>query len=151
MLKLLVMSATYRQSAVATPQLLERDRYNRLLARGPRFRLDAETIRDSALAVSGLLNRKIGGESVRPYQPPGLWEAIGFFDNGNFSSQKYVQSQGADRFRRGIYVYWKRSLPYPPFVTFDAPDRTVCTVQRPRTTTPLQALVLMNDPAYLEA
>jgi len=106
-------------------------------------------IRDGALAVSGLLNRKMGGESVRPYQPPGLWEAMAF--GGEFSSQTYVQSHGADLYRRGIYVYWKRSLPYPSLVTFDAPNREVCTAQRPRTTTPLQALVLMNDPAFVEA
>ena len=149
LLKLIVMSSTYRQSAVITPQLLERDPYNRLLARGPRFRMDAEMIRDSALAVSGLLNRKMGGESVRPYQPAGLWEAMAF--GGEFSSQTYVQSHGQDLYRRGLYVYWKRSLPYPSLLTFDAPNREVCTAQRPRTTTPLQALVLMNDPAFLEA
>ena len=103
----------------------------------------------SALTVSGLLNRKVGGESVRPYQPPGLWEAVAF--GGEFSSQTYVQSHGADLYRRGIYIYWKRSLPYPSLITFDAPNREVCTVQRPRTTTPLQALVLMNDPAFIEA
>jgi hypothetical protein len=148
-LKLMVMSSTYRQSAVVTPQLQERDPYNRLLARAPRFRMDAEMIRDNALAVSGLLNRKIGGESVRPYQPPGLWEAVAF--GGEFSSQTYVQSHGEDLYRRGIYVYWKRSLPYPSLNTFDAPNREICTAQRPRTTTPLQALVLMNDPAFLEA
>ena len=106
-------------------------------------------IRDSALAVSGLLDHRIGGESVRPYQPPGLWEAMAF--GGEFSSQTYVQSHGPDLYRRGIYVYWKRSLPYPSLITFDAPNREVCTVQRPRTTTPLQALVLMNDPAFVEA
>ncbi len=149
LLRLIVTSATYRQSAVVTPSLLERDPYNRLLARGPRFRMDAEMIRDSALAVSGLLNRKLGGESVRPYQPPGLWEAMAF--GGEFSSQTYVQSHGPDLYRRGIYIYWKRSVPYPSLITFDAPSREVCTAQRPRTTTPLQALVLMNDPAFVEA
>ena len=149
MIKLMVMSATYRQSSEITPQLLERDKYNRLYARGPRVRMDAEVIRDNALAVSGLLNRKIGGESVRPYQPAGLWEALAF--GAGFSSQNYVQSKGDDLYRRGIYVYWKRSLPYPSMVTFDAPNREVCTATRPRTTTPLQALVLMNDPAYIEA
>lgn len=149
MMKLMVMSATYRQSSEITPKLLERDIYNRLLARGPRFRMDAEIIRDNALAVSGLLNRKIGGESVRPYQPAGLWEAIGFGDS--FSSQSYKQSKGDDLYRRAIYVYLKRSLPYPSLNTFDAPSREVCTVNRPRTTTPLQALVLMNDPVYVES
>jgi hypothetical protein len=111
--------------------------------------MDAEMIRDNALAVSGLLNRKLGGESVRPYQPAGLWEAIGFGDS--FSSQSYTQSKGDDLYRRGIYVYIKRSLPYPSLNTFDAPNREVCTVNRPRTTTPLQALVLMNDPVYVES
>jgi len=149
LVKLMVTSAAYRRDSAVTSKTLERDQYNRLLARGPRVRLDAEVIRDNALAVSGLLNRKIGGESVRPYQPAGLWEAVAF--GGGFSSQTYVQSKGDDLYRRGIYVYWKRSLPYPSMVTFDAPNREVCTAVRPRTTTPLQALVLMNDPAYIEA
>jgi hypothetical protein len=149
MLKLMVTSATYRQASTITPQSLERDPYNRLLTRGPRFRLDAEMIRDNALAVSGLLNRKIGGESVRPYQPPGLWEAVSF--SKDFSSQSYEQSKGQDLYRRGLYVYIKRSMPYPPLTTFDAPNREICTTQRPRTSTPLQALVLLNDPCYVEA
>jgi hypothetical protein len=106
-------------------------------------------IHDNALAVSGLLTRKIGGESVRPYQPAGLWEAIGF--GAGFTSQSYTQSKGDDLYRRAIYIYLKRSLPYPSLNTFDAPNREVCTVKRPRTTTPLQALVLMNDPVYVEA
>jgi hypothetical protein len=148
-LKLMVMSATYRQSSEITPQMLERDSANRLLARGPRFRMDAEMIHDNALAISGLLTRKIGGESVRPYQPPGLWEAIGF--GAGFTSQSYTQSKGDDLYRRAIYIYLKRSLPYPSLNTFDAPNREVCIVKRPRTTTPLQALVLMNDPVYVEA
>lgn len=148
-LKQIVMSAAYRQNAVVKPIHLERDTYNRLLARGPRFRLDAEMIRDNALAVSGLLNPAIGGKSVYPYQPAGLWEAIGFGDS--FSSQSYKQSKGADLYRRGLYTYWKRSLHYPSFATFDAPNREVCTSQRARTTTPLQSLVLMNDPIYVEA
>ncbi|MBI2948163.1 MAG: PSD1 domain-containing protein [Verrucomicrobia bacterium] len=149
--KLIVMSATYRQSSQVTPDLLEKDPDNRLLARAPRLRLEAEFVRDNALAIAGVLNRKMGGESVRPYQPAGLWEAIGFTDNGNFSSQAYTQSKGDDNYRRGLYVYWKRSLPYASFVTFDAPNREVCTVKRPRTNTPLQALVMMNDPVYVEA
>jgi hypothetical protein len=148
-LKLMVMSATYRQSSEVTPQLLGRDSANRLLARGPRFRMDAEMIRDNALSLSGLLNRKIGGESVRPYQPDGLWEAIGF--GAGFTSQSYTQSKGDDLYRRAIYVYLKRSLPYPSLNTFDAPNREICAVNRPRTTTPLQALVLMNDPVYVES
>jgi hypothetical protein len=142
MVKLMVMSASYRQSAAVTPKLLERDPYNRLLTRGPRVRLDAEFIRDNALAVSGLLNPKIGGESVKPYQPPGLWEV---------TDRKYDQSKGKDLYRRGLYVYWKRAVHYPSFATFDAPNREVCTVQRPRTSTPLQSLVLMNDPVFVEA
>jgi hypothetical protein len=148
-LKQMVMSATYRQSSVITPDKLERDTYNRLLARGPRFRMDAEMIRDNALAASGLLNEKIGGKSVYPYQPPGLWEAIGFGDS--FSSQSYHQSHGPDLYRRALYTYWKRSMPYPSMHTFDAPSREICTSYRSRTTTPLQSLVLMNDPAYVEA
>lgn len=140
----IVTSATYRQSAKVEPALLEHDPYNRLLARGARFRLDAEVIRDNALAVSGLLNDTIGGPSVSPYQPAGLWDEL-------TSGDRYVQSKGRDLYRRGMYVYWKRSIPYPPLVTFDAPNREVCTDIRPRTNTPLQALVLMNDPAYIEA
>jgi Protein of unknown function (DUF1553)/Protein of unknown function (DUF1549)/Planctomycete cytochrome C len=149
MVRLLVTSSTYRQRSTVTPEKLERDPYNRLLTRGPRFRLDAEFLRDQALAVAGLLDRRIGGPSVKPYQPPGLWEAIGF-GNG-FSSQSYEPSHGADLYRRGLYVYWKRSLPHPALTTFDAPSREVCTVSRPRTSTPLQALVLLNDPQYVEA
>ena len=148
-LKQMVTSAAYRQSSVVKPEHLERDTYNRLLARGPRFRLEAETIRDNALAISGLLNDKIGGKSVYPYQPSGLWEAIGFGDA--FSSQSYKQSKGQDLYRRGLYTYWKRSLHYASFAAFDAPNREICTHQRARTTTPLQSLVLMNDPAYVEA
>src|ERR1043165_3716859 len=145
----MVMFATYPQSAVAKPEHLQRDTYNRLLARGPRFRMDAEMISDNALAASGLLNEKIGGKSVYPYQPPGLWEAIGFGDS--FSSQSYHQSHGTDLYRRAMYTYWKRSMPYPSMHTFDAPSREICTSYRARTTTPLQSLVLMNDPAYVEA
>ena len=147
--KLIVMSATYRQSAHVDPEVLKHDPYNRLLARGPRFRLDAEMIRDNALAVSGLLDPRLGGPSVSPYQPAGLWEEVGF--GPAFSAQSYVQSHGIDLYRRGIYTYWKRALPYPPLVTFDAPNREVCTDSRARTNTPLQALVLLNDPSYVEA
>jgi mono/diheme cytochrome c family protein len=147
--KLIVMSATYRQDSKVNRSLYEVDPENRLLARGPRFRLDAEAIRDGALAISGLLDRRIGGQSVYPYQPPGLWEELAF--GGDFSSQSYKASKGADLYRRGLYTYWKRSLPYPSMATFDAPNREVCAVRRPRTNTPLQALVLMNDPAYVEA
>ncbi|HYE30783.1 MAG TPA: DUF1553 domain-containing protein, partial [Methylomirabilota bacterium] len=148
-IRLMVTSAAYQQDSSVTPERLEKDAYNRLLARGPRFRLDAEFIRDNALAVSGLLNPVIGGKSVFPYQPPGLWEEVSF--GAGFSSQNYVQSKGEDLYRRGLYTYWKRSIHYPSFATFDAPNREICTAQRPRTTTPLQALVLMNDPVYVEA
>lgn len=142
LLRLLVTSATYRQSAVVTREKLERDPYNRLLTRGPRVRLDAELVRDNALAISGLLNARIGGPSVKPYQPPGIWDG---------TDHKYEQSKGADLYRRGMYVFWKRAAHYPSFQTFDAPSRETCTVQRPRTSTPLQSLVVMNDPVYVEA
>jgi mono/diheme cytochrome c family protein len=142
--RLMVTSATYRQSARVDARLLEHDPYNRLLARGARFRLDAEMIRDNALAASGLLFHKLGGPSVSPYQPAGLWDEL-------TSGDRYVQGQGADLYRRGIYTYWKRSIPYPPQLTFDAPNREVCTDCRSRTNTPLQALVLLNDPGYVEA
>ncbi len=144
MQRLIVTSATYRQASKVDAKLLEHDPYNRLLARGARFRLDAEMVRDNALAISGLLNRKLGGPSVSPYQPAGLWDEV-------TSGDKYVQSSGADLYRRGMYTYWKRSIPYPPLLTFDLPNREVCTDCRARTNTPLQALVLMNDPAYVEA
>jgi hypothetical protein len=152
MMKLLVTSATYRQSAVATPELIEKDPDNRLYARGPRFRLSAEAIRDNALAISGLLAGKMGGPSVSPYQPPGLWEELSSRkDSGNWTAQRYVQSHGEDLYRRGMYTFWKRTSPPPTLQAFDAPDRETCTVQRDRTSTPLQALVLMNDPTYVEA
>ena len=149
LVKLLVMSSTYRQSSRVTPEHGTKDPENRLYARGPRFRLPAEMVHDNALAVSGLLDRRVGGPSVRPYQPPGLWEAIAF--GGGFSSQTYVQSHGPDLYRRGLYTYWKRSMPHPSLLAFDAPNREVCTDRRPRTNTPLQALVLLNDPIYVEA
>jgi uncharacterized membrane protein YfcA len=149
MLRLIVTSATYRQSSSLTPALREKDPENRLLARGARFRLDAEMIRDQALAVSGLLHRTIGGPSVCPPQPAGLWEQVAV--GGNYSSQSYVRSTGPEQYRRGIYTYWKRSLPYPALALFDAPAREACTAARPRTNTPLQALVLLNDEVYVEA
>jgi hypothetical protein len=152
LLRLIVTSATYRQSSVATPQLLAKDAENRLLARGPRLRLQAEFIRDQALAVSGLLNREIGGASVFPYQPAGLWQELASRqDSKNWSAQFFVQSHGKDLYRRTMYTFWKRTSPPPTLVTFDAPDRETCTVRRSRTNTPLQALVLMNDPTYVEA
>ena len=147
LLRLFVTSATYRQSSKLTQTLLERDPSNRLLARGPRFRLQAEFVRDQALVAAGLLSDKIGGPSVRPYHPPGLYEQI---TAGNGTNQ-YVQGKGEDLRRRSMYTYWKRSVPHPGMLTFDAPFRESCTLRRPRTNTPLQALNLMNDPTYVEA
>jgi len=144
--KLIVMSATYRQSSKMNPQLRAKDPENRLLARGPRTRLDAEEIRDSALYTAGLLVEKSGGRSVKPYQPPGLWEAVSFNN-----SQKYVPDKGSAEYRRSMYIYWKRQSPPPNMLLFDAPTRETCTVRRLRTNTPLQALDLMNDPQYVEA
>ena len=149
MQRLIVTSATYRQSSKVTPALLEKDPENRLLARGPRFRLPAEMIRDTALAASGLLNGEIGGPSVLPYQPSGLWEEMAFGEG--FSAQAYEQSHGKDLYRRGMYTFWKRTVPPASLATFDAPDREKCTARRALTNTPLQALVLMNDPTYVEA
>jgi hypothetical protein len=147
--RLIVTSAAYRQSSKVTPALLEKDPENRLLARGPRFRLPAETVRDNALAVSGLLDDRIGGPSVLPYQPPGIWEELAFGDG--FSRQTYVQDHGRDLYRRSMYTFWKRTAPPAALQTFDAPDREKCVIRRAVTNTPLQALVLMNDPTYLEA
>jgi hypothetical protein len=146
---LIVSSAAYRQSSHVTPELVERDPENRLLARGPRFRLPAEMVRDNALAASGMLNGAIGGPSVSPYQPKGLWEEMAFGDV--FSAQTYAQSTGKDLYRRSMYTFWKRTVPPPSLATFDAPDREKCTARRALTNTPLQALVLMNDPTYVEA
>jgi mono/diheme cytochrome c family protein len=142
--RLIVTSATYRQSSTVTTELLERDPYNRLLARGARFRLEAEMIRDLALATSGLLSRKIGGPSVFPLQPEGVW-------NTPYSSDRWKPSPGEDRFRRGIYTFIRRTAPYPMFTTFDAPSREQCTVRRVRTNTPLQALTTLNDEAFFVA
>ncbi len=147
--RMILTSATYRQSSRVTPELLEKDPENRLLARGPRFRLPAEMVRDSALAVSGLLNGEVGGESVLPYQPAGIWEELAFGDG--FSRQTYEQSHGKDLYRRSMYTFWKRTAPPAQMLVFDAPDREKCTVRRLTTNTPLQALVLLNDPTYLEA
>jgi hypothetical protein len=144
LLKTMVMSATYRQSSRVTPRLLERDPRNRLLARYPRRRLDAEQIRDQALALSGLLSLKIGGPSVFPPQPAGLWQAA-------FNGERtYPTSIGEDRYRRGLYTFWRRTVPYPSMATFDAPSRETCTLRRQPTNTPLQALVTLNDPVYVE-
>lgn len=145
LLRLIVTSATYRQSSQITPLLQERDPENRLLARGPRFRIPAEVIRDQALHVSGLLSKKMHGPPVRPPQPKiGLTAAFG-------GGTDWQNSSGEDRYRRALYTQWRRTTPYPSMITFDAPSRNVCTVARPRTNTPLQALVTLNDPVYVEA
>jgi cytochrome c553 len=146
--KLMVMSVTYRQSAVVTPQHRARDPQNRLLARGPRFRMDAEMVRDHALITSGLLTEKVGGPSVRPYQPSGLWDIVGLPD-GN--TRNYKQDTGADLYRRSVYSFWKRMSPPASMEIFNAPSREICTVRRERTSTPLQALVTLNDPQFVEA
>ena len=152
MQRMIVTSATYRQSSASPKELIAKDPENRLLARGPRFRLTAEFVRDQALAVSGLLNKQIGGRSVSPYHPPGLWEELMARSDGeNWTAQTYVQDHGPDLYRRTMYTFWKRTSPHPALSTFDAPDRETCTVRRSRTNTPLQALVLMNDPTYVEA
>jgi len=146
MLKQIVLSKTYRQASRMTPELKLKDPENRFFARGPRHRLSAETIRDNALAISGLLVRKVGGPSVKPYQPAGLWEDVTVERRG-----KYVADTGEGLFRRGMYTFWKRTCPPPAMVSFDAPNREVCVARRSRTNTPLQALVLLNDPTYIEA
>ena len=143
-IRLIVTSSTYRQSSRVTPELEERDPYNKLLARGPCFRVEAEMVRDIALSASGLLSPKIGGPSVFPYQPEGVWDRP-------YSDAKWVESKGEDRYRRGIYTDLRRTVPYPSFATFDAPSREFCTVRRVRTNTPLQALTTLNDPAFFEA
>ncbi len=152
LMKLMVTSATYLQSSSIPPELLAHDPDNRLYARGPRFRLAAEEIRDTALAVSGLLDGRIGGPSVSPYQPAGLWEELSHReDSKNWSAQYFVQSYGPDLYRRSLYTFWKRTSPPPQMITFDAPDREVCTASRERTNTPLQALTQMNDTGFFEA
>ena len=147
--RLLVTSAVYRQESKVSGPLLEKDPENRLLARGPRQRLPAEVVRDNALAVSGLLVDKIGGPSILPYQPPGLWEELAFGEN--FSAQEYVQDHGDKLYRRSMYTFWKRTSPPASLSTFDAPDREKCTSRRAGTNTPMQALVTLNDPTYVEA
>jgi hypothetical protein len=144
-IKQMVMSATYRQSSRVTPLHLEKDTDNRLLAHGPRHRLDAEFIRDNALAIAGLLNGEIGGKPVLPYQPPGIWEI------NEMSGLSWKHQHDTGQYRRALYIYHRRSTPYPSLLTFDAPNREVCTAGRARTSTPLQSLVLMNDPVYVEA
>jgi hypothetical protein len=128
-----------------TEELYARDPYNRLLARGPRFRLDAEGIRDNALSIAGLLSDEQGGPPIKPYQPSGIWVKVGG------QKYEYVVSPGERRYRRGLYIIWKRGAPYPSFMAFDANNRMACRVKRPRSNTPLQALTLLNDPVYVEA
>ncbi|HIF01569.1 MAG TPA: DUF1553 domain-containing protein [Fuerstia sp.] len=142
--KLIVTSATYQQSSTASAEMRNRDPENRLLARGPRFRLPAETVRDQALFISGLLAERVGGPSVRPYQPDGLWKEIA-------STTNYEQSHGEDLYRRSLYTYWKRTVAPPTMVTLDATSRESCIVKRSRTNTPLQALALMNEVTFVEA
>ena len=148
LIRQIVLSDTYRQSTAVTPQLLERDPENRLLARGPRFRLDAETLRDQALFVSGLLYEKIGGPSVKPPQPSGLWNAVGYTDSNtaNFSADQGHQAVH----RRTLYTFIKRTAPPPQMSTFDGPSRESCVVRRERSNSPMQALLLMNDPQFVE-
>jgi hypothetical protein len=149
MMRLMVTSATYRQSSKSSPEINDRDPQNRLLSHGPRFRLPAEMVRDNALAASGLLTNRIGGPSVRVYQPPNVWEELAF--GGEYSAQTYQQDHGDALYRRSMYIFAKRTAPHPAMITFDAPDREKCTARRLVTNTPLQALVLMNDPTYVES
>ncbi|MCA9145239.1 MAG: PSD1 domain-containing protein [Planctomycetales bacterium] len=148
LMKLMVMSSTYRQSAEVTPLALQKDPQNRLLSRGPRFRMDAEMIRDNALFVSGLLVERVGGKSVRPYQPEGLWEAVGYSGS---NTVRFTQDHGDALYRRSMYTFWKRTAPPPSMQIFDAPSREYCVVRRERTNTPKAALALMNDVQFVEA
>ncbi|HVW86631.1 MAG TPA: DUF1553 domain-containing protein [Bryobacteraceae bacterium] len=149
LMKRIVLSATYRQDSAAPPELVARDPENRLLARGPRFRLPAEIIRDQALQIAGLLKPRIGGPSVFPYQPADLYKGI--VVAASYPGTKYVESKGDDLYRRSLYTFWKRTVPHPTMNVFDAPDREVCIVRRSITNTPLQALTLLNDPIFVEA
>jgi hypothetical protein len=144
LLREIVLSETYRQTSVASEEALMRDPDNRLWSRAPRVRLEAEQIRDTALAASGLLSRKMGGPPVMPPQPEGVWQVV-------YSGDAWTTSEGEDRYRRAIYTFLRRSSPYPSFIAFDATSRETCTVRRIRTNTPLAALVMLNDPVYLEA
>lgn len=148
-LKYMALSATYQQSTKVTKDLQELDPENRLLARAPRLRLTAELIRDQALKISGLLNPEVGGPSVKPYQPAGIWEAT--TGGGGGSTATYITSTGKDLYRKSLYTFWKRTVPPPSMMTFDAASRDLCTVKRQETNTPLQALVLLNDPQIIEA
>jgi hypothetical protein len=145
MVKLMVTSRAYRQTSYASPKLKEIDPFNRLVGRQARFRLDAEFVRDNALSVAGLLVTKVGGESVKPYQPDGYWDFL------NFPKRTYVHDKGDSQYRRGLYTHWQRSFPHPSLVNFDATSREECTAERARSNTPQQALTLLNDPTYVEA
>lgn len=147
LVKTMVMSSTYRQSSKYDAENYKLDSENTYLSRGPYKKLTAEMMRDQALASSGLLNRKIGGKWVKPYQPPGIWKELA----NQIGENKYRQSKGSDLYRRSIYTYWKRTIPVPSMLTFDASERSMCTVKRQSTSTPLQSLVLLNDPQYIEA
>ncbi|MEQ1747814.1 MAG: DUF1553 domain-containing protein, partial [Prosthecobacter sp.] len=144
LIKFIVMSDTYRQASEITPSLIESDPRNALASRGARYRLSAEVVRDSALAISGLLSAKMGGPPVMPPQPAGLWRTI-------YNGKTWVDAEGEDRHRRSLYTYLKRTTPYPSFITFDGGSGEVCQIRRIRTNTPLQALVTLNDPVFLEA
>jgi hypothetical protein len=145
LIRTMVTSGTYQQSAVPTPQQREKDPFNKWLSHQGRFRLDAELVRDNALAISGLLNPKIGGRNANPYQPPGYWAYL------NFPMREWQNSAGDDLFRRGLYTHWQRQYLHPSLLAFDAPSREECTADRVRSNTPLQSLVLLNDPIYVEA
>ena len=148
MFELIVTSSTYRQSSDLTREKLEKDPQNRLCSRGPRFRMDAEMIRDYALAASGLLVEKVGGPSVRPYQPDGVWEAVAMPES---NTRYYERDSGDALYRRSLYTFWKRAAPPATMDIFNAPSREVCSVRRERTNTPLQALATLNDPQFVEA
>jgi hypothetical protein len=137
------MSAAYRQSANTAADKLRLDPENRLISRGPRVRLSAEQIRDQALSASGLLSRKMGGPSVMPPQPEGVWQVV-------YSDDRWMTSNGEDRYRRGLYTFWRRTSPYPSAMALDAPSRETCTIRRIATNTPVAAFALLNDPAYVE-
>ena len=145
MVRLIVSSQAYRQSSLETNQLRDIDPENRLIARQSSFRLDAEFIRDNALSVSGLLFNQIGGPSVKPYQPSGYWE------NLNFPKRTYKADSGPNQYRRGVYTHWQRQFLHPALIAFDAPSREECTANRPRSNTPLAALVMLNDPSQVES
>jgi hypothetical protein len=145
LIKLMVTSSAYRQTSKVSPELHQRDPYNLLLARQARFRFDAEMVRDNALAMSGLLTRKVGGPSVKPYQPAGYWRYL------NFPTRDWAADRGPDQYRRGLYTYWQRTFLHPSLLAFDASTREECVISRPRSNIPQQALVLLNDPTYVEA